>query len=387
MKINRSLKLHNNYLSFDKPLLVAYIALCFIGLYMILNISSVAQRPFHESTKQFIWLIISGIMMFAAFRFVDLNKIRRYIPLMTIINLALLVLVLVFGQQRKGATRSFSVFGVNFQPSSTFRVMLVLYYAHVLDKKKELLPETKPLFFLKEFFPLITITVIGFIIILIQRHLSTVVISSMVIFSTLWIVRIRLITLVSIILIAALLLTGIIAFGPEYRNARMHIFVKYCLFLKLLNIHVDTEHIKVDDHQAKESIISLRGGGLIGNSSSDGLAKYAHLPESTTDYIFSVIGEEYGFIGAIFVFALYCLIFFRGVFGSWMTEDFFWKIAGIGLTLDIFYNVIVNIGVAMSALPSTGVTLPFISYGGTSLITNSITIGLILNITAERRLC
>ena len=87
------------------------------------------------------------------------------------------------------------------------------------------------------------------------------------------------------------------------------------------------------------------------------------------------------------VFALYCIIFFRGLLASWGLKDFFLKIAGIGLTLNIFFNAFVNIGVAMSALPSTGVTLPFISYGGTSLIANSLSIGLLLNITAERRMC
>jgi len=131
--------------------------------------------------------------------------------------------------------------------------------------------------------------------------------------------------------------------------------------------------------------VALSSGRVLGTGTAGGRGKYRFLPEADTDYIFSIIGEETGFIGATIVIALYGFLFFRSLFGSWHNDDFYLRLVGAGLALNIFLNAMVNIGVAMSALPSTGVTLPFISYGGTSLVVNSVSVGLLLNISARRR--
>jgi len=381
----RSQKSRFMLVNYDSALLLTYLFLCGIGLYMMLNLSSVREIQMTTFIKQLIWFIISAVAMFITFVYIDLKKIRSIIPYLTFINIILLFLVLFLGRESKGAIRSFSFFGVSFQPSLTARVMLVMYFAHFIDKKKELLPDTTPMFFLKHFLPMIVITLVSFAIILKQRHLSTIIISSMTLLSILWIVRVRLKTILVIVLIGAIGLFGVLKFGASYRSSRMEVYKKYSLFHKILGIQAET--VSSDDYQTRESLTSLSKGGFFGVSSDFGQAKNFYLPESNTDYIFSVIGEERGFIGAILVFVAYCLIFFRGLLGSWKVEDLYLKIIGIGLTLNIFYNAIVNIGVAMSAFPSTGVTLPFISYGGTSLLTNSIALGLILNVTAKRQLC
>ncbi|MCK4696326.1 MAG: FtsW/RodA/SpoVE family cell cycle protein, partial [Candidatus Cloacimonetes bacterium] len=100
---------------------------------------------------------------------------------------------------------------------------------------------------------------------------------------------------------------------------------------------------------------------------------------------FAIIGEEFGFLGALSVLGMYVFLFIRSIISSYRKEDLYLKLAGIGLGMNIFFNAMVNIGVAMAAIPSTGVTLPFISYGGTSLLVNSFTIGLLLNISATRQ--
>jgi len=273
--------------------------------------------------------------------------------------------------------------GVSFQPSLPMRVMLILYFAFQLDKKKQYLENSYLKGFFKNYFTLIIVSMVTYFFILLQRHLSVIIISAATLFSMLWISRIRLITLVTIVAVALIGGGLVLTYGRAYRGNRVTIYKKYSLFHRVVG--ADTKEITIDDKQVRESLISLSQGGLFGTSSVYGQAKNRYLAESTTDYIFSVIGEEHGFFGAMFVFVFYIIIFFRGMSSSWLQQDLFLKLAGIGLTLNIFFNALVNIGVAMSALPSTGVTLPFISYGGTSLLTNSICIGLLLNITAVRK--
>ena len=183
-------------------------------------------------------------------------------------------------------------------------------------------------------------------------------------------------------MVASLIVAGfmIIHFGAKYRSNRIQMYQKYSLF----NVG-EAGETGLDDYQIRESLISLAGGGFIGTGPNRGTGKHYFLPEAKTDYIFSIIGEEFGFPGALFVILLYCLLFYRSVIVSFNNKNFYLKILGAGLAMNIFFNAFVNIGVAMSALPSTGVTLPFISYGGTSFLVNSISIGFLLNISAKRR--
>lgn len=352
---------------------------------MNLNISSVTERAMQSFFKQLIWFGLSLLVMFYAYRILDLQKLKKYIPILTIINLILVVLVLYIGIEVKGATRSFSFAGVNFQPSLLMRVMLILYFARFLDKKKEFLKESSPKGFVKYFLPLIIITSISYIAIIFQRHFSVIIISAATLFSILWIVKVRSTTLTLIILIGVVSVVTVLSLGASYRGSRIEIYTKYSLFHRILGQDVDS--IQADDYQIRESLISLSQGGFWGISSVFGQAKNRYLPESNTDYVYSVIGEEYGFVGGVFILILYVIIFYRGTLRSWKQNDLYLRLAGIGLTLNIFFNALVNIGVAISALPSTGVTLPFISYGGTSLVVNSLCIGLILNIIAVRKPC
>ncbi len=376
-------KIKTKIVQFEHWILIAYLGLCFIGLYMNLNISSVTERAMMTFIKQTVWFAISfGVMMYC-FKFINLDKAKRFIPPITLLNLILLFLVLYLGIEIKGSMRSYRFMGMNFQPSLTMRVVLILYFAWFLDKKRNLLPDSHLKTFLRHYKPLIIIALITFSIILKQRHFSVIVISSVTLFSMLWIARIRLDALLAIFGISLLLGYAVLSFGASYRGSRMEIYTKYSLFHRVLGN--DVSLIESDDYQVRESLISLSQGGWFGTTSDFGQAKHSYLPESTTDYIFSVIGEEYGFFGSMIVLGLYLIIFFRGLLASWELKDFFLKIAGIGLTLNIFFNAMVNIGVAISALPSTGVTLPFVSYGGTSMIANSICIGLLLSITAVRK--
>ena len=366
---------------YDHYILFIYLILMFIGLYMQLNISSVRSSMFFFY-RQLIWFILSIAAVWYAFKVVDLEKLRRISFFLVIFTIILLICVLIFGQNVKGAIRSIQIWKFNIQPSLLARIVLIIYFAHILDKKKRIIPESKPSVFFLHFNSLITMTVIVYGLILAEKHFSPLVISGLTLLSIIFLARIKFLTIFLILLILFISGVVIINFGPKYRNERMKIYQEYSLFFKNRS---GVEYTGSDDYQVKEGLISLSSGKLFGTGSARGTGKHYFLPEAKTDYIFAIIGEEYGFSAALFVIGLYIMLLIRTFISSWKKDDLFLQLAGVGLGLNIFFNAMVNIGVAMAALPSTGVTLPFISYGGTSLLVNSFAIGLILNISAERK--
>jgi cell division protein FtsW len=291
----------------------------------------------------------------------------------------LLVVVLITGAENKGGVRR--IFGT--QPSLFARVLIILYFAHILDKKKHELDDTKPKGFLKNFATLIVMSILVFSLIFLGRHLSILIILGITLFSMLWLANIKFSTMMVILSIIPILLVSILLFGRDYRKERMSIYPKYSLFHKAVGI--EKEYFGNKDYQIRESLISLAGGKFFGTGSTRGTGKHYFLPEARTDYIFSIIGEEFGFVASLLILGLYVFLFIRVILLGNRMNSLYLKLLTYGLGMNIFYNAMVNIGVAMSALPSTGVTLPFISYGGTSLLVNSFSVGLLLNVSSIRK--
>ncbi|MCF7859042.1 MAG: FtsW/RodA/SpoVE family cell cycle protein [Candidatus Cloacimonetes bacterium] len=367
---------------YDIYIFFTYLLLIGIGIFMQLNISSV-RTSMYFFYRQFIWLFLSGASLFFAFRIVDLEKLRKWIFPLLFVTIISLIAVLIFGEPVKGAVRSIHIWKINIQPSLIARLLLIIYFAHILDKNKLKIEQTRPKGFLKNFNQLIVITMLIFVLILAEKHFSTLIISGATLLSLLFIAKIRIST-ISLILFVSILMGSVIIFsGPAYRSERMQIYQKYSLFHKALD--KTSQYSGNQDYQIKESLISLTSGKIIGTTPSRGTGKHYFLPEAKTDYIYAIIGEEFGFIGALIVMGLYAFLFARTILNSYIQDDMFLKLAGIGLGMNIFFNAIVNIGVAIAALPSTGVTLPFISYGGTSLLLNSFSVGLLLNISAKKQ--
>lgn len=367
---------------YDIYILFTYIVLIAIGIFMQLNISSV-RTSMSFFYRQIIWLLLSLGSVYFAFKIINLEKVRKLIFPFLLLIILLLLSVLIFGDSVKGAVRSIRIWRINIQPSLLARIILIFYFAHILDKNKRKINDSRPNKFFINFNQLIIMTFIIYFLILLEKHFSLLVISGVTLLSLLFIAKIRISTLA--LIIAACLIVGviIIQFGPTYRSERMSIYSKYSLFHKALNKVSDYKGTK--DYQIKESLLSLSGGKLTGTTSERGTGKHYFLPEAKTDYIFSIIGEEFGFIGALTVMSLFIFLFARSIINALKQDDMFLKLAGIGLGMNIFFNAMVNIGVSIAILPSTGVTLPFISYGGTSLLVNSFSIGLLLNISAKKQ--
>ena len=357
------------------------VMLILIGLLVIGNISSF-QFNNKDFFKQLMWVGIS-IGFFFLFFFINLEKLRKFAFPLIIFGLFLLISVFIpsFGVCINFSSRWLDIGPITFQPSTLARLILIFYLVHFLVKNKDLIEISKPIHFFKNFIPTVIFTLLYFLLIYKEPDLSTAVILFLIYLSILFVAQIKVSTILLIASIAVLVMILVFKFGPEYRIARYAAFSKFASG-KQLSKDVEEKYC----YQPRESLVALSNGRLFGRGSIDGRAKLFYLPFSKTDYIFSIFGEEFGFIGSTFLIVLY-LILILGCFTlAQRAKSFFYTLLIAGFTFNFSYNIIINIGVVTSLIPSTGVSLPFVSYGGSALLIDSIAIATILNASRRARL-
>jgi len=352
-----------------------------VGLIVMVDITSV-QSSMAYFYRHLIFIGISATVAIFILYFIDLPKLRFTNTWLVYLAIVMLVWVLVKGSTIKGATRQINFGLFSFQPSFFARIALVFFYANVLDKKQQLLRDTKSILHFPCNFPELTLlTAIVFILILIEKHLSAIIIGGMALIGMLFYAGIRkriLLVILGLGLVSGLL---IITQGDSFRMQRMRTYKKYSLFFP----ERDLSDSDSADYQVRESLTALTSGGFLGTGLARGRAKHYYLPEARTDYVFTIIGEETGYLGAMIVFLLHTTLFFASLIMAEKQDSNYLKFLAAGMAMNIYCNVLVNTGVAMSILPPTGNTLPFISYGGSALLMDSIAVGVILNISAQRR--
>jgi len=374
-------RLSTYIIDFDRVVFFSYLALCLIGVLVMIDITSV-QSSMGYFYRHILFLGVSVGTMLIVLYFFNLEKLRFTNTFLVYIAIAMLIWVLVKGATIKGATRQLSLGPINFQPSFFARIALVFFFANVLEKKNDLLRATKSFFHFPLNFPALTVlTIVTLGLILAGKHLSAIIISGMTLLGMLFYAGIR--KRLLLIIIALGLLAGIVILtqGDSFRMRRITTFKNYSLFLPERDLSFSGDA----DYQVRESLTALTSGGLWGTGMARGRAKHYYLPEARTDYVYSIIGEEAGFLGAMLVLILHSALFFAALKVAERQESLYLKLLAAGMGLNIYCNVLVNTGVAMSIIPPTGNTLPFISYGGSALLMDSIAVGVILNISARRR--
>jgi cell division protein FtsW (lipid II flippase) len=370
-------------------LILIYIMLSIFGSIIFFDISAnqVALKPI---IKQIIWLFSGITYVFIILKFNLAFKIeeflkKKYIYFLILLSYLLLFWVLNKGVVVNGAKRWINIFGISFQPSSLIMLILIIYYSEFLSRKIELIRSKKFSDVLKVFTIPLIVTGSIFFLIFREKHLSILLITSATIFTMIYIAGLRKRYFFSIIIIGLLGLSFIL-FGSSkknYRNDRIDLWKKYNFFLRKYNGY---DKINVSSIQVKESLIAITAGGFFGKGFSGGRSKYQFLPEVTSDYVFSVINEEFGYLAGILVIIGYMTILLFSIKAVEFHKSLYLKFLTIGISMLIFYTVLVNIGVATSILPSTGVPLPFLSYGGTAFWINSIEIGILANLTKKIKL-
>lgn len=348
----------------DLPLVLAVITLVSFGLLMVYSASwqfsmNMNQDSSYMLVRQIVWVFVGGTVAFAASRF-DYHRYQKLTILMMVTTIASLIFVLVLGNTQLGANRTILLGSI--QPSELAKMVIIIYLAFWLYKKRDVLDSIT-----LGLVPLITI--LGFIAALvlgqpdISAAITIVFLGGMLFFLAGGKLR------TIILLVAGIAVIGsAIALVSHTGRTRMTDYISGLQDPVQASYHV------------QRSIESIVKGGLFGVGIGRATTKFTGLPVAPTDSIFAVIVEETGLLGAGLVVSLYIIILWRGLIIAQNAQDKLGKLLASGLSLWIFLEAIINMGVMVNLLPFAGNALPLISAGGSSLTTTLASIGIILNV-------
>ncbi len=344
-----------------------------VGTVMIYSASSAFAFENYGSSayflKRHIVFLFIGLITAVFFMSFDYGKLKNFSKPFLIFAIFLLVAVFLpgIGRSAGGARRWISVCGINFQPSEIAKLALVLYAADVLSRKQS---EIKDFFY--GFLPLVISLGICVALILAEPDLGTAVALSALIIIMAFIAGVDLKQLFMVILPGLIGAIVLIALKP-YRIKRIIAFS---------NPWSDPSGA---GFQIIQSMIAMGSGGIFGVGLAHSKQKLFYLPEAHTDFIFSIIGEELGIIGSAGVVVLFGVFIWLGFRIAYSARDLFGQFLAFGLVVMIALQVLINIAAVTAMIPTKGLPLPFISYGGTSLVYSLASVGLLLNIAKHRR--
>ncbi|MCX5697806.1 MAG: putative lipid II flippase FtsW, partial [Candidatus Omnitrophica bacterium] len=313
--------------------------------------------------RHLIFLAIGVVLTFLVMC-MDYRKLARFSKPLLLLALVLLVLVLVpgLGREVSGARRWFRFKFISFQPSEFANLAVIIYMADFISRRKE---EIKNLW--KGFMPPMAALGVTVVLILIQPDLGTSVALSVVVCIMLFVARVRLSYLLAVVLSSVPILSILILSAP-YRRARIMAF---------LNPWQDPKGV---GFQIIQSQVALGSGGIFGVGLGHSKQKLFYLPAAHTDFIFYIIGEEMGVVGTVGVILLFAYFILQGIKVVKNAPDNFGYFLALGLISMFCFKAIINIGVSCGLLPTKGLPLPFISYGGSSFMFDLISVGILMNI-------
>ena len=340
-----------------------------IGVIMIYSSSGIyALQGLGDSEyflKRHVLFLSLGFLLTCGVMAIDYRLIQKYSKPLIIFAIFLLCLVLIpeIGKASYGARRWFQFAGFSFQPSELAKVAMLIYVADFLSRKQNKIRN-----FMDGFFPVISILSMVCLLILKQPDLGTSVLIAVIVFLMMFIAGANLKHIGFLGLMALPVVYFLIVKYP-YRMARITAF---------LDPWQDSQGV---GFQLTQSQIALGSGGVFGVGLGKSVQKLFYLPAAHTDFILSIIGEELGFLGAGLVVILFVIFIVQGARIVKRTNDAFGHFLGFGIVSMLGLQAAVNIGVSIGALPTKGLPLPFISYGGSALIFNMMLVGLLLNIS------
>lgn len=359
--------------SSDFTLMLTVFILVAIGIIMVFS-SSYAYAYFkmndgyHFLKREIMWASLGLLGMIAAMNF-DYWKYKKMAPYGYMISLVLLILVLTpLGIEFNGARRWLGVGGFTIMPGELAKIFGIFFIASRLSKKPEKIKS-----FTKGVIPNLVIIGIYFGLIILQPNLSTAMTITFIIVAMMFVAGMRWGHIAGIGVVGAGLLVVMILLEP-YRMRRITGF---------LDPFADP---RGSGYQVIQSLLALGSGGVFGVGLGKSVQKYLYIPEPQNDFIFAIIGEELGFVGCLTVIILYLLLIWRGVRIAINAPDLFGCLLATGITAMVGVQVIINIAVATSSMPVTGIPLPFISWGGNSLAIFMAAMGILLNISRHSNL-
>ena len=355
-------------------LLAVVATLNLLGLVMVLSASSVIALDDYGSSwyvvlRQALWLVVGTIACVVVLR-VDYHRWRRPAVPALALSVLLLALVLVpgLGVEVNGASRWLGYGPLSLQPSELAKLTVLVFAADLLARRAAWMDDTR--------LTLVPVTVVFGVIALLlmaQPNLGTTIVLGAIVLSLLWVAGTPMVPLTGLAAAGAATATGLAMWEP-YRRARV---------LAFLDPWSDYQNA---GYQNIQSLVGIASGGITGTGLGESRAKWGFLPYAHTDFIFAIIGEELGLIGALVVVVLFVALCVLGCRAALLAPDRFGMLLAAGVTVWFGVQAFVNVGAVIGILPITGVPLPFVSYGGSSLLFSMIAAGLLLNVARQAQL-
>jgi cell division protein FtsW len=353
----------------DRLLFIATLALVCASLVMVYSSSAVIgleqykQRPSYFLWKQSVFALLGFVVMQVLMR-VDYRRYRQPAVIWTALGLLAVALVAVlFGPRINGARRWFGIAGIGVQPSEFAKIVVIFFVAAILERRMDRIDDLR--------YSLLPVgVVLGCIVALIMLQpdlgtaLSIILIVSVMVFAA----GINYRYILGLILVS-LPAAYIVLISADYRRRRMTVFLD------------PWSDPLGDGFQVIQSLIAVGTGGIFGRGLMAGVQKLYYLPYPHTDFIYAVIGEELGLIGTTLVLACFCVIAWRGLRTAMRAPDRFGSFLAVGLTAMVIVQAFFNISVVLGLLPTKGIPLPFVSFGGSSLLMSMLGMGILLNVS------
>ena len=355
----------------DYILFFLVVGIALFGLVMIYSASSIwAEYKFDDPFKfvkaQGLFFVV-GIFLMLFLSKIDYRFFYKKANLILLGCCILLILVLIpgIGTVRNGSRSWFGIGSFGIQPSEFAKIGLIIYVAKYLANNKKNMRDIK-----KGVLPIMAVIIVFFGLIMLEPDFGTAMVIVLTLVVLIFISGVKLSFFIKIGIVGLIGIIALIIVAP-YRMARI---------VSFLNPWTDPLG---SGFQIIQSLYAIGPGGLLGQGFMNSRQKHFYLPEPQTDFIFSIISEEFGFLGVLIVTSVFFFIFFRVLNISLKQSDLFGKYLAFGLSFGIIIQATLNLMVVVGLIPVTGVTLPFLSYGGSSLLVSMASIGIILNISRK----
>lgn len=362
----------------DVSLIICYVLLGVIGVIMVYSASMVSASKGSLTNgvpvaanyfmkRQFLFFIMGFLVILLISMFININaiknvEIQKFIILST---LALLLLTILVGKEVNGSKNWISLGIFSIQSSEFLKLASIFYLSYIIDKFLALKKDYK----LRHLIPPLGVLGLGLLLVLMQGDLGGTLLTVAIIGSILLYSEIKNKIKLQILSFTAIPMLLYICYTLIFDSKNLY-------RLKRIQVVLDPfKYENGDGYQLTSALTSIANGGLFGKGLGNGILKRDYLPEPHTDFIFTVISEETGLIGVLFVLAIYGFILFKGLVYANRTENHFYKLICVGVVSYLFMQVFINLAGISGLIPLTGVTLPMLSYGGSSIMSVSLALG------------
>ena len=356
-----------DFRKYDYTLIILILTCILFGVFMVFSSSAIMAdvrwaSPYKFFLKQVLWIGVGFVAMFATSFLIDYKFYKKYAKIIYFLSLLLVIAVLFLGVSRLGAKRWLGVGFFIIQPSEFAKIAIIIAMSDFISRKKKLIGQWKGLFAPAVIILLILAPIVA------EPDLGTPILISVVCFAMLFYAGIKMKAVFAGSLSVALFIAEEIIRKP-YRLTRLKDYIASFI------------NIDASSYQVKQSLNALGSGGFFGKGLGKSEIKLMYLPEAHADFIFSIVGEELGFFGTSAVIAFFIYLFLKGMKMSKCIPDTFSQYLCLGITFFIVFQAIINLSVATGIFPAKGLPLPFISFGGTSLVVTMASAGILINLS------